>query len=216
MAVKRVMVIRPGETEWNKIGRWQGHVAVPLNELGRAQAERLGRFMQPIGVNALYSSDLRRARDTAQIISQHTGVKPIFDQRLRERAMGEWQGLVMDDIISWYPQEYERLQADPEGFQVPGGESRRQVIQRVQTAFNDIVARGGEVITIISHTTALRLLLDALVPETDPYRIQFHNMSVTTLINENDTWRISQLDDVSHLEGMQSDPFYHDKGANKV
>ena len=65
MAVKRVVFIRPGETEWNKIGRWQGIVGVPLNGHGRAQAERLAKFVRNINLDALYSSDLRRAKDTA-------------------------------------------------------------------------------------------------------------------------------------------------------
>ena len=126
MAVKRVMFIRPGETEWNKDGRWQGHVAVPLNAHGLAQAERLARFIRPIGLTAIYSSDLRRARDTAEIIAKYTELKPIYDQRLRERGMGEWQGMTLEEIVSWYPELYKKVQTDPQNFQVPGGESRRQ------------------------------------------------------------------------------------------
>ena len=156
MAVKRVMFIRPGETEWNKLGRWQGHVAVPLNAHGKAQAERLATFIRPIGLSALYSSDLRRARDTAEVIAKYSGLKPIYDPRLRERNMGEWQGITMDEIVTWYPDSYKIVQADPHNFQVPGGESRRQVAGRVRMAFEDIIGRGGDTIGIISHTTAIR------------------------------------------------------------
>lgn len=216
MAVKRVMVIRPGETSWNRIGRWQGHVAVPLTELGHKQAERLATFIKIVGLDAIYSSDLKRAIQTAEILAEAINVKPIYDRRLRERAMGEWQGLDLQSIQAWYPEEYERLQQDPKGYQVPGGESLRQVTTRVMSAFTDIVARGGETVGLISHTTALRLLLDALVPDVDPYTMRFHNMSVTTLVNEGDDWKISQLDDVTHLESTESDTFMPEEGADKL
>ncbi|MDQ7025407.1 MAG: histidine phosphatase family protein [Anaerolineae bacterium] len=209
MAVKRVMFIRPGETAWNKNGRWQGHVAVPLNEHGQAQAKRLAKFIRPIGLTALYSSDLRRARDTAEIIAQYTDLKPIYDPRLRERGMGDWQGMTLDEIVVWYPESYQRVQADPQGFQVPGGESRRQVAERVRMAFDDIIGRGGDTVGIITHTTALRSLLDELVPDSDAYNLYFKNMSVTTIMRQEDgLWRITQLDDVTHLEGVSSAAFY--------
>ncbi len=208
MAVKRVVFMRPGETEWNKIGRWQGHVAIPLNAQGKAQVRRLAQFVRPLGFHAIYSSDLRRAKETADIIASACNLQTRYDARLRERHMGEWQGLTLAEIQSWYPESYARLQADPDGFQIPGGESRNQVTTRVRAAFEDIIMRGGEIIGIISHTTALRLLLTDLVPDCDPYTINFRNMSVTTLVHqEGDVWKISQLDDVSHLEGMSSFSF---------
>jgi broad specificity phosphatase PhoE len=217
MAVKRVVFIRPGETDWNKIGRWQGIVGVPLNTHGRAQAERLAKFVRNIGLEALYSSDLRRAKDTAEIIAGTANVKMVYDGRLRERGMGEWQGLTLDEIRAWYPDDYARVQADPEGFQVPAGESRRQVAQRVRACFEDIIGRGGNTIGVISHTTAIRGLLAELVPNSDPYNLQFRNMSVTTIAQgENGTWAISQLDDVSHLEGISSEAFGEVEGEKQA
>jgi broad specificity phosphatase PhoE len=217
MAVKRVVFIRPGETDWNKIGRWQGIVGVPLNAHGRAQAERLAKFVRNIGLEALYSSDLRRAKDTAEIIAGTGNVKVVYDGRLRERGMGEWQGLTLDEIRAWYPDDYARVQADPEGFQVPAGESRRQVAQRVRACFEDIIGRGGNTIGVISHTTAIRGLLAELVPNSDPYNLQFRNMSVTTIAqNEDGTWTISQLDDVIHLEGISSEAFGEVEGEKQA
>ena len=217
MVVKRVVFIRPGETDWNKIGRWQGIVGVPLNEHGRLQAERLAKFVRNIGMEALYSSDLRRAKDTAEIIAGTANVKPVYDMRLRERGMGEWQGLTINEIRSWYPEDYSRVQADPEGFQVPAGESRRQVAQRVLSAFEDIIGRGGNTIGVISHTTAIRGLLAELVPSSDPYNLQFRNMSVTTVAQSEDgSWAISQLDDVTHLEGISSESFGEVEGKKQA
>lgn len=205
--IKRVLFIRPGETDWNRMRRWQGQVAVPLNAHGREQAHRLARFIQPLGMKALYSSDLRRAVDTANILAEAMGIKPIFDKRLRERHIGEWQGLTQEEVIAWYPEEYARLQANPLDYQIAGGESRRQVMARVRACFDDIMQRGGgDIIGIITHSTAIRTLLTDLVPNYDPNSHAYSNMSVTTIERqvEDNVWRIRLLDDISHLDNMET------------
>lgn len=208
MTVKRVVFIRPGETEWNKQGIWQGHVMIPLNDHGRAQSERLAQFIRNIGLDALYSSDLRRAMDTAKIIADKAELSVKYDGRLRERSIGDWQGLKQVNIVAWYPDEYDALCADPYNYVVPHGESRQQVYERVRVCFDEIVATGGETVGIVSHTTAIKALLDALVPGSDPFDMNFRNMSVTTIQHVGgDEWQITQLDDVTHLEGMPSSSF---------
>lgn len=212
MSIKRVIFIRPGETAWNRIGRWQGQIAIPLNEHGRLQAERLATFIRPIGIAAIYSSDLRRAKDTAELITEKLDIEPVYDVRWRERHMGEWQGLTLPEIKDWYPQAYQGLLNDPEHYQIKGGESREQVVARVRAAFKEIVAKhdtsGGPDVSIgiISHTTAIRTMLADLVPGSDPYALQFSNISVTTLVHHNETahWDILQLNDISFLEGMET------------
>lgn len=205
MSVTRVVLIRVGETQWNAIGRWQGIVAVPLNAHGIAQSRRLAKFVRNIGLTAIYSSDLRRARDTAGIISEYANVKLSYDDRLRERHMGEWQGLTINEIRDWYRGTYHELVDDPHNVPVPGGESRVQVSQRVNAFFNQVVQQENDTIGIITHTTAIRTLLAEQVPKSNPYDLHFRNLSATTITRqEDDTWRITQLDDVTHLEGMSS------------
>ena len=99
MTVRRVILIRPGETDWNRDGRWQGWVAAPLNEHGRRQAEALAKFVRNIGMRALYSSDLRRAVETAELLAERLVFEPIYDARLRERNIGAWQGLTLDEAL---------------------------------------------------------------------------------------------------------------------
>lgn len=205
MSVKRVIFIRPGETEWNRVMRWQGHVEIPLNENGRKQAQRLAQFVRNTGITKLYSSALRRAVETAQILGQELGLTPVYDRRWCERDIGHWQGLTMHEIVAWYPEEYTKLQANPDDYEIIGnGESRNQVLARVQAAFHDVINNGDDqVIGIVSHSTAMRVLLRELVPDSNPYGRSFSNMSVTSIMqNENGDWRIVQLDDVTHLEGF--------------
>ena len=207
MSVKRVIFIRPGETAWNRHKRWQGLVEVPLNENGRMQAARLAQFVRNTGVTKLYSSNLKRAAETAQILGDQLGLDPLYDPRLRERDIGHWQGLTMKEIQEWYPEEYEKLRDDPDGYQIIGnGESRSDVETRALAAFEAAIDNGDdEVIGIVSHSTTLRVLLRRLVPDSNPYGRSFSNMSVTTLMrDEGGEWRIVQLDDVTHLEGIET------------
>jgi broad specificity phosphatase PhoE len=204
MSVKRVMFIRPGETDWNRLNRWQGQVHIPLNEHGRQQAERLAQFIRPLGIQMIYSSDLRRARDTAELLAAALQTQTMFDKRLRERHMGEWQGLTLQDIKAWYPEEYARLRENPFQYQIEGGESRQQVMTRVRACFGDIMGRSNsETIGIVSHTTAIMTILNDLVPESNPFDLEFSNISVTTIVQDDDgSWQVAQLNDVSHLDGM--------------
>jgi len=206
MTVKRIILIRPGETDWNREGRWQGWVATPLNEHGRRQAQALARFVRNIGMAALYSSDLRRAQETAELLAERLGFTPMYDARLRERNIGTWQGLTPDEMRAWYPDEYEQLLADVDEYRIPGGESRSEVRARMVAMFDDILKQNrGETVGIISHTTAIRALLSELIPGCDPNSVEVNNTSVTTLARtDTSDWQLVATNDVMHLEGLAS------------
>jgi len=205
MTLQRMILIRPGETEWNRLGRWQGWVAVPLNEHGRQQATRLGRFIRNLGLDALYASDLKRTHETAEILAESLQFEPIYDERLRERHIGEWQGLTLREIKDWYPEHYAELRADPLGYKITAGESRQDAIDRVLELFEEIQKTDHSTVGILSHTTAIRGLLSKLVPDTDPFQEEFTNISVTTIAKRDDgAWYVVQYNDVSHLDGMET------------
>jgi broad specificity phosphatase PhoE len=206
MTVNRIVLIRPGETDWNRIGRWQGWVATPLNPLGRRQIEKLANFIRHIGMSALYASDLRRAVETSEILSARLGFAPIYDARLRERNIGEWQGMTLDEMEAWYPEAYQQCIIDPDGFPVPGGESRLDVKKRVMEAFEGILADDkGETIGILSHTTTMKVLLTQIIPDCDERGLMLDNSGVTTIARSGaGAWRLVAADDVMHLEGLET------------
>jgi broad specificity phosphatase PhoE len=209
MALKRLMFIRNGETDWNLVGRWQGWVAAPLNDLGRMQAQRLANFIRNIGLNTVYSSDNRRAAETASVLGNALGYAPILDARLRERRVGIWQGLILPEIRAWYPDEYASLTADPDGYVIPDGESIDQVKARASHALNDVIQRAEAdsaqvTVAMVSHTTAIRAMLDELVTDVDLSHVNFGNTSVTTVVRDGDGWKLTAAADVSHLEGLMS------------
>jgi broad specificity phosphatase PhoE len=218
MTVKRIVFIRPGETDWNRQGRWQGWVSIPLNELGRRQAFALANYIRHIGMGALYTSDLKRALETAEGLARPLGFTPIPDPRLRERNIGLWQGLTLNEMRDWYPAEYAGMLKDIDGYRIPGGESRDDVRIRVTAALTDILkADSSETVGILSHTTAIKVLLSDLIPGYDPLGVDLDNTSVTTIHRRDEGWDLVAVDDVSHLEDLESRATqeleaYHDSG----
>lgn len=207
MSVKRIIFIRPGETDWNRSGRQQGQVAAPLNQLGRRQAEKLAGFIRNIGLSALYSSTTHRAAQTAEILSERLGFPATYDARLQERDVGQWQGLTVSEIRDWYSDEYAALAREGDRYRIPGGESRLDVQKRMKAAIDDILAQTmGETVAIISHTTAIKMVLRLLVPGVNDVQMaELTNTSVTTIDrDEGGAWRLVAADDVYHLEGMET------------
>jgi broad specificity phosphatase PhoE len=207
MTVKRILFIRPGETDWNRAGKQQGVVAAPLNALGKKQADKLATFIRVLGDVTMYASTTRRAAETAQIIAERLGSQPIMDDRLRERSVGHWQGLTVAEIKEWYTDEYAALQSVGDTYRIPDGESRADVRARMSAAIDDILKSGtSETVIVISHTTAIKMVLRALIPTIEAQMDDLTNTSVTTVARdgEDSAWRLIALDDVSHLEGMET------------
>jgi probable phosphoglycerate mutase len=146
----RLLVVRHGRSEWNTLGRWQGHADIALDRTGELQAvaaaEVLGQF------DAIWASDLARAHRTAQIVAELLGVGPVrTDVRLRERDVGPWEGLTHQEVERGWPgflQERRR----PDGF-----EDEEPAATRMLAAFVDIAAEhpGGEVL-VVSHGGVIR------------------------------------------------------------
>jgi alpha-ribazole phosphatase len=156
----RLILIRHGETDWNVEGRWQGHADVPLNASGRAQAEATARALAGRPICAIYSSDLERARGTAEPLARQTGWPVRLEPRLREIHQGEWQGLLVTEIEERYAEAFRSRRADPLHVAPPGGETALEVQARVLSAVQDILrAHPDETVVIVSHGFTLAVIL---------------------------------------------------------
>jgi broad specificity phosphatase PhoE len=155
-----LLLVRHGETDWNREGRYQGQADPPLNETGRAQAESLARQLEGRSLEAIYSSDLQRAYDTARRIASRLGLPLQVDRRLREINQGEWEGMLVTDIMARYPTEWASRQQDRLHTRPPGGETLVELAQRLWVAVDEIALRYpvGPVL-IVSHGLALATLL---------------------------------------------------------
>lgn len=155
-----LILARHGVTDWNLLGRYQGQADPPLNSAGRQQAATLAGQLAGTPLEAIYTSDLRRAYDTAQIVAARLGLPVSVDPRLREINQGAWEGLLHADVLAQYPREWAARVGDPLHSRPPGGESVTDVARRVWAAADDIAraCRAGPVL-IVSHGLALACLL---------------------------------------------------------
>jgi broad specificity phosphatase PhoE len=154
----RLLLARHGETEWNRVGRWQGATDIPLSEAGRAQARQLAERLRDRGIGQVHASDLSRASETAEIVAALLGVPVIGrDARLRERGFGCFEGLTREECASLHPEAWQRYLADRRSTP-PQAEPQAEVIARV-TAAMIAVARSitaEQPALVISHGGALR------------------------------------------------------------
>lgn len=160
-----LVLVRHGQTDWNAEGRWQGQADPPLNEHGKEQARETARHQRELGLAAqysaaLYSSDLRRALETAHIIGAETGLAVISDARLREINLGQWQGMLSTQIQAQYPNEFKQWHTSPLSMRAPGGESIPELAARVLQAVNEMMARHpGQRVGVVSHELPIAVIL---------------------------------------------------------
>ena len=148
-----LLLVRHGETDWNREHRVQGHTDVPLNAAGRAQAEALAESLADVLLAGVYSSDLARARQTAEIVSRRQGLEVVLEPGLREKNFGSWEGLTDLEIAERFPDAVRGRWGD--------GETTEEVAGRALTAIERIRARApnGPVL-VVSHGGAIRTILD--------------------------------------------------------
>jgi uncharacterized phosphatase len=158
--VRTIYLARHGETEWNRIGRWQGATDIPLSDRGREQARALAEKLRDRRITRVHASHLSRALETAQIIAAHLGLPaPIVDDRLRERGYGAFEGLTRDECAARHPEVWARYQADRRSAP-PGAEPQDEVEARVLAAMHAIAA-AAETSLVLSHGGTIRSFIHA-------------------------------------------------------
>jgi broad specificity phosphatase PhoE len=134
---RRLLLLRHGRTAWNAERRFQGHLDPPLDEVGRAQAWEVGAIIAAIAPDLMVSSTLIRAVQTAEIVSTLVGVPCASDERFRERGLGHWEGLTLDQVSATYPDEYAEWAAGQD-VERRGGETRDEVAARSLAALAEL------------------------------------------------------------------------------
>ena len=160
-----VLLARHGQTDDNlEPIRVQGFRDTPLNDTGRRQAGALAERVAVVGVVSLWSSDLSRARETAEIVGARIGLEPTLDGRLREGARGRWEGHLMRDIERSEPELYAAWRRGGAAFRFPEGESLLEHQQRVTEALGEIHDSGPLPALVVCHGGSIRVMLCARDP----------------------------------------------------
>jgi glucosyl-3-phosphoglycerate phosphatase len=162
--MRRVVLLRHGRTEWNATGRFQGQLDSPLDVVGHAQAIAAAVAVAPMRPDALVSSDLSRARDTAIAVSTECGLEVAIDPRLREIHLGHWQGLTRAEARTQYAEEYARWQTG-EDARRGGGETYAEVGARCVEVINEWLERlgPGSLLVAVTHGSAARATIGTLL-----------------------------------------------------
>lgn len=166
---RTLILLRHGQTAWNAEGRAQGHLDVPLDEIGRTQARAVAAAIAALGPAALWSSDLLRASATADEVARVTGLTVRIDKRLREYDVGERSGLTMAEFAVAFPTEHAAWLTAGGLFEateaVPGAEGTDDVLERIVPALREALAsvQSGETVCVVGHGAASKVALTALL-----------------------------------------------------
>ena len=203
----KVVFIRHGQTEWNVSGRYQGQSDVALSKEGIAQAEKLAKHFPVAAVDAVYSSDLMRARVTAEKVAEKFGLPVQTEPAFRELNFGDWEGLTYEQITASWADAMTNFLRHPDILQIPHGESFPEVRQRAMKRLRELLAEHeGHVIAVVAHGAVLRTMLtEALhMPLQYLWSIRQFNTAVNIVrydAGENPT--VELLNSTAHLGGLR-------------
>jgi probable phosphoglycerate mutase len=202
-------LVRHGETEWNAENRFCGRTDVPLAEAGRWQAKSLAKRLKPIPFEALYSSPLKRALETARLIAESSGLQPILDARLVELDYGQWEGQTLAEIMKNHPMTFRAWDADPAQVAPPGGESGLQAQERVVSFLDSLAAKypQGHVLVVFHKTVCRLAICHALGMPPSEYRRRLivDNAALNIIQARAYDWQLVTFNDTSHLSACPPD-----------
>lgn len=201
----RIVLVRHGETEWNRVERFRGRVDVPLNETGHRQARAVAQRLATWRVDAVYSSPLGRALDTAQPIAAACGRELSVLDSLSDADYGDWAGLSVEEAKGRYPDLFATWRDNPHLTRFPRGESLEQVRRRSWGAIETLCAvPGGMTLALVSHVVVNRLIIcSALGLGGDGFwRIGQDNAAISVLEASPGEYRLLLLNDTCHLENI--------------
>jgi len=205
----RVILVRHGETDWNRREVFRGRADIELNQRGRQQAKALAAPIKDIQIDAVYSSPLRRAVETAEAIAQPHGIPVKIDQGFTDFHYGVWQGLPHDEVRQRYPEMYKDWVERPHTLKVEGGESLRMVRRRSMRALADIVERHDrQTVVIVAHRVVNKVMLCAILGlgNSHFWRIRQDTCALNVFEWSEGQYIMQSLNDTCHLGNVPGNP----------
>lgn len=200
----KIFAVRHGETEWNKIEKQQGHLDSNLTELGRLQAKAIGDGLKKNNFDKIFSSDLGRAIETSEIISDYIRIDFVTDARLRERNLGCLQGLTKNEFKSRYPDEWISFSQNNPDYVIPDGESIKQRHVRAVNCIEELALQNmNSTILLITHGGILMSMMykTLKMPLNQERSFSLYNGSINTFsVSDKKEWNLEVWGDTHHLE----------------
>jgi probable phosphoglycerate mutase len=199
----RIILVRHGQTEWNRVERFRGRADVPLNETGLAQAEATGRRVATEWTpSAVYSSPLSRAVRTAEAIAKQFDLPVLVHPGLADIDYGEWQGLAPEEARLRWPLEIDAWYNRPHQVRIPGGETLSDLRARAMQTVNELAVRhAGDTIVLVGHTVINRIILLGILGLGNErfWRIKQEPCAINVFEAEESDFTLVSLNDTCHL-----------------
>lgn len=206
-----IVLVRHGETQFNRLGVFRGRADVELNERGREQARCVARALGATPIAEVFSSPLRRALDTARVIAREHGLETRVEQAFNNIDLGEWQGVEKAVVERDYPDLWKIWVDDPERLAIPGGETLADVRKRTHSRALELVDKYREKrICIVSHRSALKVLAAALLGFREKYywKLYLDNAAYSVLgHDERKGFILIRWNENCHLKGRVVEVF---------
>jgi phosphoserine phosphatase len=206
----QIILVRHGQTPWNKDQIFRGSRDIPLNDTGREEARLAGEWLKGDTIHAAYCSPLSRARETGEAIARHHGLQVLDLPGLSDLCYGDWEGLSLTEVKTRYGDLYHRWETAPHSVRFPGGETLDELKARALDALEEIMPRHpGQTVLVSAHRAVNKVLIGAFLglDNSHFWRIGQDTTAVNRFTRERDTWQIVLVNDVCHLRGLKRGPY---------
>ena len=202
----KIILIRHGQTDWNIAGRYQGQADIALSDVGIKQAEILAQNFPVKKIDAIYSSDLKRAHFTANKIGEKFDVNVKTVKAFREICFGDWEGLTYEQITKKWPIALNNFFQAPDILEIPNGETFVEVQKRAMAALHEIIDQHNDsTVVIVSHGAILRTVIAGVLHTPLKYLWSFRqeNTAVNIFTYNEGYFMVDLLNSTAHLQGTE-------------
>jgi broad specificity phosphatase PhoE len=205
-----IILVRHGQTPWNKDKIFRGTVDIPLNDTGREEARLAGEWLKGETLHAAYTSPLSRSRDTAEAIARHHGLAVADLPGLGDLNYGDWQGLPLSEVKVKYADLYRQWETAPHTVRFPKGETLDEVRARALAGVEEVVKRHpGQVVLLSAHRAVNKVLIAAIIglDNSHFWRIGQDTTAINRFRRAGAVWEILLVNDTCHLRGLARGPY---------
>jgi len=204
----QVILVRHGETDWNVEQVFRGRIDIELNETGIKQAELLAEYLSDLKIEAIYSSPLKRALNTAEIIAGYHQLSVEIASGLTDFNFGEWQGLAHQEVKDKYRSLYAEWTENPHRVKIPSGESLNDVRNRARGVVDAVISKYEGTVALVSHRVVNKVLICALLglDNSHFWDIKQDMCGITTFTYENGRFILTEHNNTSYLKPIPKAP----------
>ena len=199
-----VLLIRHGETEWNRELVFRGRADMPLSERGHEQARLLGEHLAGVKIDAVYSSPLQRAVQTAQPVADGQKIDVVTGEAIVDVDFGKWTGLSRDEVKDKYPESFRKWHSDPLDMIFDSGDSMTQVAKRSREYLNGLVTGDYQRVAVVTHRVIIKMLLVSILEARGKafWSLQFDTCSISAIEGTGNGWSVKYLNYTDHLKPL--------------